>query len=113
MSDLPKKLVSKKSKKPLFTTRHVRAALPIIDAGLAALSSVKPVAAYARALRVATNLGVHAIPEEPDVLLLQLKEVRIKMRALDDVPGNARTLEVLRAQLDAYVDLLIAKLQRE
>ena len=101
----------KSTSRPFLTKRRVQEALPLIDAGLSFLSGVGPVAPYAKALRVATSMGVSLMPHEHDSLLSQMKEVRTKIKELELRTESEHAVKVLRIQMDAFVDLLLDRVK--
>lgn len=99
---------AKKPSKPFFTAGHVKAALPFVDAGLELLTNVAKVKPYARALRVVTAAGSSLMPDDSRQILDKIRAIRTQIVELEKAAKqNARPLRQLRAQMDAYIDLLI------
>jgi len=99
------------SKRTFLTKRRVKTALPLIDAGLAALTGIKPIGPYIKILRMAATMGANAIPDDPDALLTLMREVRLKIKELEHTSNSGRELKILRTQLDVYVDLLLDRVK--
>jgi hypothetical protein len=97
----------KKQRTPVFTKKNVKRVLPLLDAGLAMLSRVKPAAPYAQAARVLTQVG-QMIPTGEQQLLKKMKEVRTQILTLEPTHASHEVeLVSLRTQLMTYLDLLL------
>jgi len=108
MAESNSKSVKKKTARPFITPQHVRDFVPLVDAGLAALSMVsrkaRPVAS---ALRVVTNVGATALPDD---LLQKIKNIRTRIKELEEDPkGNSRALRQARSALEAHLDMLLGE----
>jgi hypothetical protein len=93
-------------KRHLLDPQSVQAALPYIDAALAALAGVPKVGPVAQALRVVTGAGLRAITDDRRTIMKRMKLTYEQMKRLDP-KADAREIRALRIQLDVCMEMLL------
>lgn len=96
---------SKDTKKPFISAQQVRNAIPVIDAVLASVSTVPPVAPYANAARVLTQAGAGALFDPQTALLKRMKLLQAEIN--DTAAAEVSKMERLQLKMSMYLEMLL------
>lgn len=101
----------KKSKAPWLSAQNMRTAADVLQLGLGLLERNPKARPYAAAVRVATTLGIAAIPEDNTLVLEKIRALRTELRVYESraelTAKEAQRAITLSGQIFALLDLLL------